>query len=494
MDHNPYNAGYYKRSFDYIMKNNKKEFKTCLQKFLSLINNQENQDYIDLEIDKPIISKEEDEKSGLGHYNIAKKVYDLILGIKLESLQNSYSIGIVGEWGIGKSGIVNILKNTWLENRSDFIYYEFNPWNFEKKDLIANFFDDLSKKLGIGNIGGLLKSYSSIISSIESIKSYGFIKDTLSIIIPDKTLDKRKEEINNKLKESNKRIVISIDDLDRCEPDEVIMMLNLIKNLGNFKNIIYLVSYDKENIIRILDEKKFGKDYLDKIINTEIYVQEAKFQELNSFYNKGLDRIFRNIYINSIDNIIEENDLFKIDIKEIFRFIFSTVDGTLIVNGFFISKNLEIFRFSLLGENLRFIKKFLNHLNIILQLIFKNKDTKEQFIVLINDSIKGGNVVYDFISIFLSLNYMKIKDYKFFNLVNEHRNYVRNNFTGINKAERIYLVYDLPKEIKDKSLISQYRDFLKIMGMNISEDNKNGYIDNSYNFYKVTYIIENFTN
>ncbi|HBA45390.1 TPA: hypothetical protein DEG21_01945 [Patescibacteria group bacterium] len=46
-----------------------------------------------------------------------------------------------------------------------------------------------------------------------------------------------------------------IDDLDRCEPSEILIMLNLIKNLGNFKNIIYIVSYDKEHIIKVMDSK-----------------------------------------------------------------------------------------------------------------------------------------------------------------------------------------------------------------------------------------------
>lgn len=412
-----YNAWFSKLSFRIVM-NKEKWFTESLNEFISLVNNKEKQDYIDLEIDKPIFNKEEDNKSWFWHYNISKKIYDLILWIKLDSLHNSYSIWIVWEWGIWKSWIINILKNTWLENRSDFIYYEFNPWNFERKDLIENFFSDLSKKLWISNISLSLKIYSNIISWIEPIKSYWFIKDIVSIFIPDKTLNERKEEINNKLKESNKRIVISIDDLDRCEPDEIIIMLNLIKNLWNFKNIFYIVSYDKENILSILKEKKFWENYLDKIINTEIYITLPNSNQIRYYFINSLKIILEN----SLKTILYKKLWWKIKNEILFSKISNFVEKkTLIFNQytnsliFDLEPNSTNINSLFQKENLRFIKKLLNQLNIIISREFYINTYLNKY----SRTYINSGILYetDLLNILVIINYVKLKDYKYFNFI-----------------------------------------------------------------------------
>ena len=70
--------------------------------------------------------------------------------------QESLVIQLRGEWGSGKSSILNMLKNS-IENDDKeglpLVIY-FNPWNFStKNELIKSFFEELSIlfKENIGN-------------------------------------------------------------------------------------------------------------------------------------------------------------------------------------------------------------------------------------------------------------------------------------------------------------------------------------------------------
>lgn len=435
---NSYNSWYSKIVFDKIIAQFKSEghsiitwsdFPTLYIKFGEQVKISEKQNYIKLITDNPIDTIQDDL---LWHYNTARNIYDLILWLKISDIHKSYSIGVVWEWWIWKSGIVNILRKIWIENRNDMLFYEFNPWNFEKNDLVNNFFSDLSKELEISNIGNSLTKYASIIWNIDSVKSYSYIKDVFSFLFPEKSIHEIKEEINRKLENYNKKIIISIDDLDRCTPDEVMMMLNIIKNLWNFKNIIYLVSYDKENVLNVLKKKEFWEDYLDKIINTEMFIQNANSEQIRKFFIKWVEKIL----------------LFVLpDNKE---FIQSYLINFTHASNFYDPSRKHEFSADLNWifekENIRFIKKLLNQLNIVIQKNFYKMEDFNNINWLWNwEYIK--KLIIDLNTLVL-INYIKLKDYQYYCLcIKIARDVAQNKTVILNDSE--------------KAIYARYKDFLK---------------------------------
>jgi predicted KAP-like P-loop ATPase len=90
--------------------------------------------------------------------------------------QESLVIQLRGEWGSGKSSILNMLKNS-IENDDKeglpLVMY-FNPWNFStKNELIKSFFEELSIlfKENIGNeeFSRLNQYFNLLMSSVISI-------------------------------------------------------------------------------------------------------------------------------------------------------------------------------------------------------------------------------------------------------------------------------------------------------------------------------------
>ena len=104
-------------------------------------------------------------------------------------------------------------------------------------------------------------------------------------------LIKKIQRISEILKESNKKLIVFIDELDRCEPEHILELFSLLKtvfsacNSDENKNITYFVAIDKEVAIKAVrtkykDEIKI-EEYLEKIFN--ISFNMPKCPELKDF-------------------------------------------------------------------------------------------------------------------------------------------------------------------------------------------------------------------
>ena len=187
--------------------------------------------------DKPIRTKEEDL---FNRCTPAIRIAEIVRSCDVDS--ESFVVGIEGKWGSGKTSLINLV----LENleSEDILKIHFNPWSFsDQNELITDFFDSIASALKQGE----KKNGEGI---AEKIKSYSFklLKRSELAIAPEvsflgiklklgtiykasrgNTLEKQKEAINSLLKETNKRIVIVVDDIDRLDVDEVELVFKLVK-------------------------------------------------------------------------------------------------------------------------------------------------------------------------------------------------------------------------------------------------------------------------
>lgn len=120
--------------------------------------------------DKPIETEKDD---FLNRTNFSKHLGKALLDWKE---QESLIIAIYGEWGSGKSSIINLaiefIRNSPYQNKPTII--EFNPWNFsEEGKLGEHFFNEIAKELVIKNdtgkdkkIAKKLKYYASILNLV----------------------------------------------------------------------------------------------------------------------------------------------------------------------------------------------------------------------------------------------------------------------------------------------------------------------------------------
>ncbi|WP_159478607.1 P-loop NTPase fold protein [Dyadobacter sp. 3J3] len=123
------------------------------------------------------------------------------------------------------------------------------------------------------------------------------IKLVLGKFIPSpsfKTISQQKGDINRSLRLIGKKIIVFIDDLDRVSPEEILDVLNLIRNTADFQNTIFLVAMDLDYIKSSLNSQNnlLNVDkYLEKIFQLQFVLSPIMFDTIKLLLEKELDTL-----------------------------------------------------------------------------------------------------------------------------------------------------------------------------------------------------------
>ena len=261
--------------------------------------------------DLPIQNVSEDK---LNRASFASGLADAIME---HSSASSFTIGLYGEWGSGKTSLINMVLDEIEKRKDNKIILRFNPWLCsETNQLISQFFKQLASVLKEyenkdGNKHRITKDstwqllddyadYWCITSAIpvvgSAIEAFG---STFSKRIKKKNgdLQKRKNEIVDKLKKTGVRIIVSIDDIDRLSEDEIIAVFQLVKSLADFPNTVYLLSFDYNVVISALAKVQNGdgKEYLEKVIQVPFEIPAPDMDDIYRFLFMKLNDILDGI-------------------------------------------------------------------------------------------------------------------------------------------------------------------------------------------------------
>ena len=105
------------------------------------------------------------------------------------------------------------------------------------------------------------------------------------------------ELLETLLRQENGRMVVAIDDLDRCEPEKAVEMLQAINLLLNFESFIVMMGVDAHIVTRAI-EKHYkellgpagasGYEYLDKIVQIPFRIPEPEPATIRTFLHAQL--------------------------------------------------------------------------------------------------------------------------------------------------------------------------------------------------------------
>jgi P-loop ATPase len=265
---------------------------------------------MDYSTDRPINKSEEDL---LGRASFSKYLGEAIYKYKGS---DGLVIGLFGKWGTGKTSIINMAKEE-IEKQSENdenrpIIMDFSPWNYsDKNDLISLFFQSLKSKFDLEkneklekDFGEALSNYAEAFELLSIVPMFGSgLAKLLKIIaksegnnlmkIPD--LDSTKKKLEEKLRDSEQKIIIVIDDIDRLTNPQIRDIFQLVKQVANFPDIIYILSMDREVVSRALEEVHNidGNQYLEKIIQLQFEIPELRKYKLRNIFLSKLDKIIK---------------------------------------------------------------------------------------------------------------------------------------------------------------------------------------------------------
>ncbi|RLI99245.1 MAG: hypothetical protein DRP06_03850 [Candidatus Aenigmatarchaeota archaeon] len=152
-----------------------------------------------------------------------------------------------------------------------------------------------------------------------------FSKENLNYIYYDKL-----QSFEDSLKGGNKKIVIFIDDLDRCAPDKVLEILESIKVFLDIEGFVYVFGINPEVVEKAIEMKYKdmginGEDYLEKIIQIPFKIPDWNKEELNKCLEKmyeDIDSKYKDTFEKYKDIILE---VIKKTPRQLKRFINSYI-------------------------------------------------------------------------------------------------------------------------------------------------------------------------
>jgi len=109
-----------------------------------------------------------------------------------------------------------------------------------------------------------------------------------------KDLGELKQEISQKLKDSDRKVIVVIDDLDRLTPEEISQMFQVIKSIADFPNVVYILAFDKEVVVNALEKEdnvRNGEEYIEKIIQLPLQVPDPSEGALENLFENQISEI-----------------------------------------------------------------------------------------------------------------------------------------------------------------------------------------------------------
>ena len=218
--------------------------------------------------DEPI-EKEDEDLFGYGNL-IRTLISDLSV---LNLSEHSYSVGVAGEWGIGKSSFFNLFKKILDEKdyKDQSVIVEFNPRTCtDIKDIQQEFFDTYASALAKYH-SGIARDMRRYQDALQLPESNFVVK--LMRLQPSLTVGKSRGVINDVIKEIGRRVYVFIDDFDRLTAKEILEVMKVVDRNGDFRQTIFITAYDKEYVNNVLKNylKHRKKDaFTDKYFNYEL--------------------------------------------------------------------------------------------------------------------------------------------------------------------------------------------------------------------------------
>jgi hypothetical protein len=265
-----------------------------------------------------------DADDAIGLREVATRVAEALVELRTDA---SLVIGLEGRWGSGKSSLLSEIEQaiSRLDAEQSPTLVQFRPWLVGNRDaLLGNLFgaleDAISKIAAAGGdttrvtvaqakragraarkfAAGLARAGDAVelageVSALAPAKWVGKVMKTggdwLGREPQARSLADLRTGLISALKALDCRIIVTIDDLDRLEPAEMLEVLRLVRSVGDLPNVLYLLCYDSAILahgVQKAAQVEDGTAYLEKIVQLTVPVPLPETFQLRHWFETTL--------------------------------------------------------------------------------------------------------------------------------------------------------------------------------------------------------------
>ena len=270
-------------------------------------------EYLMMNADQPIKSNADDK---LNRASFAKNVAEAVVHYSSES---SFCIGLYGEWGSGKTSLMNMIVEHIEAMDDEAIVVRFNPWLCsDYRQLFTQFFKQLATAMKLktnsrqklcraldryGEWFGVASLIPFVGNAVAAAGKAAQNQAAQLVEEYDNNLQAQKDDITKLLIESKMKIIVSIDDIDRLSEKEIISVFQLVKSLADFPDTVYLLAFDYDVVIKALSKVQNGdgRDYLEKIVQVPFEIPAPNIESIQNTLFYSLNQIIGNVQEGKFD-------------------------------------------------------------------------------------------------------------------------------------------------------------------------------------------------
>lgn len=235
-----------------------------------------------MDVKNQIIADVPTSRPGLGFQDYAAAIAEAVAA----GQPPQFTVGLYGRWGSGKSSLLKSVRRI-LDEQPDIITVEFDAWRYQRsQELVipllhavfqaarAREDQHLAKSLGrLVRAFGLSLSIEipgwGVGTSIEKIRDMWSETNDVPVELDDAFARPYDELRNVGQALGSRRIVVLVDDLDRCTSENVVSMLESINVITDVPGFVFVLALDYDVLVSAVELRYphvSGHEFIEKIV------------------------------------------------------------------------------------------------------------------------------------------------------------------------------------------------------------------------------------
>lgn len=184
----------------------------------------------------------------------------------------AFVINIGEEYGYGKTSFFALLHKKLTESKKNqYISFSYQPWLCESENaMVTELFNRFREALS-PYAPQINKNIANYIRILLDKSDNVFVHFFRTVFFQSSSMHEEREKLKDTIAGLSKPIIVFIDDVDRLQKEELLMLLNLVRDTADFQNVFYIMAADKDHLTNCLEDCNITNPskYLKKIINYE---------------------------------------------------------------------------------------------------------------------------------------------------------------------------------------------------------------------------------